>query len=473
MKNFDVTLMYQRERRQIASKGREVKNILSSKISRFSSITPTIFLMVSCLLITFILGISSYYNSFYYTVYLNGEAIGLVEDSSVVEEYKQELLSEQNKKYQSEVYSASNVSFSEPKFHAITEDNLDEVKTTMDQEIDYYAWAFLVNIDDRETVCLNNPQSYDEVLEQIKAGFLRSRVQEQNIIEIETAETVKGEWVQVEPTEIMSTEEAFAYLAPSSSNPERVMLSSRGSRSGDTQEDESGDNEDGNFINIISVEEIVEEEAIDYDTEYKYDDNMMSGESEVETSGSEGLKEIVYHITRENDREIKEEKVEEEVVEEPQTEIIVKGTKNKTYSSHDVRSGSGNFIWPIPGSYDGGGSITRGFTGAHSGVDIYASTLTNTPIVAADSGTVAAAHYDGAYGNTVVINHGSYYTVYAHCSSMEVSSGQSVSQGETIAYMGNTGRTYGRTGIHLHFEVRRNNGANWKAEDPVNPMSFF
>lgn len=89
---------------------------------------------------------------------------------------------------------------------------------------------------------------------------------------------------------------------------------------------------------------------------------------------------------------------------------------------------------------------------AHRGLDI--ATSTGTPIKAAASGTVVAAGYSGSYGNMVRISHGNgVETLYAHCSVLTVSTGQSVTQGQVIAKVGTTGHV---TGPHLHFEVRKN-----------------
>ena len=89
----------------------------------------------------------------------------------------------------------------------------------------------------------------------------------------------------------------------------------------------------------------------------------------------------------------------------------------------------------------------------HSGVDIGAPR--GTPIKAAASGTVVYSGNAGdGYGNYVIIAHANgVRTVYAHCSQLLVSRGQSVSQGSVIAKVGSTGRS---TGNHLHFEVRKN-----------------
>ncbi len=102
------------------------------------------------------------------------------------------------------------------------------------------------------------------------------------------------------------------------------------------------------------------------------------------------------------------------------------------------------------------GSITQGYYSWHRAVDIADSS--KPPIWAAAGGTVVKASsgtWGGGYGNHVIIDHGNgVQTLYAHLDYLTVSSGQTVGQGEVIGRMGNTGRVYGRTGIHLHFEVR-------------------
>ena len=88
----------------------------------------------------------------------------------------------------------------------------------------------------------------------------------------------------------------------------------------------------------------------------------------------------------------------------------------------------------------------------HAGLDIGAPE--GTPIKAAAGGTVTySGNADDGYGNYVVIAHGNgVQTVYAHCSSLLVTKGQKVSQGEIIAKVGSTGNS---TGNHLHFEIRK------------------
>ncbi|MNM92812.1 Murein hydrolase activator EnvC precursor [compost metagenome] len=88
------------------------------------------------------------------------------------------------------------------------------------------------------------------------------------------------------------------------------------------------------------------------------------------------------------------------------------------------------------------------------------------PIKASKSGKVVTASYISGYGNTVILDHGSgIQTLYAHSSSLAVSVGQTVSQGQVIAYVGSTGNS---TGPHLHFEIR----VNGQHQNPTNYLSF-
>ena len=119
-------------------------------------------------------------------------------------------------------------------------------------------------------------------------------------------------------------------------------------------------------------------------------------------------------------------------------------------------SGAG-FIWPV------NAPITSPFGWRwgrmHEGIDLGAAY--GSPIAAAAAGVVIYAGWESGYGNLVVIDHGGgLATAYGHQSRIAVSVGQSVSQGETIGYVGSTGHS---TGPHLHFEVR----VNGQAVDPL------
>jgi murein DD-endopeptidase MepM/ murein hydrolase activator NlpD len=114
-------------------------------------------------------------------------------------------------------------------------------------------------------------------------------------------------------------------------------------------------------------------------------------------------------------------------------------------------------IWPCDGVVVSGFGMRWGRM--HEGIDI--GCAYGTPNRAAASGTVIYAGWLGGYGNLVVVDHGhGLSTAYAHASSILVSVGQSVSQGQTVSLVGSTGHS---TGPHLHFEVR----VNGVAVDPL------
>jgi murein DD-endopeptidase MepM/ murein hydrolase activator NlpD len=142
------------------------------------------------------------------------------------------------------------------------------------------------------------------------------------------------------------------------------------------------------------------------------------------------------------------------------------GSRNVTYSketrSVDYSSIPANTTTPSGGKvfiYPTRGIITNGYKAGHYAIDI--ADRSKPPIWAAAGGNVikvfSNGSWNGGYGNYVVIDHGNgLQTLYAHMDSVNVVNGQWVNQGDVIGIMGNTGRVYGVTGIHLHWEVEDN-----------------
>ena len=139
-------------------------------------------------------------------------------------------------------------------------------------------------------------------------------------------------------------------------------------------------------------------------------------------------------------------------------------------TSASTTTGSGGYIWPLSGytrvsSPFGYRNCPFHGRELHGGCDIPAPG--GTPIKAAKAGVVIISTYGASYGNYVVIAHGDgTRTMYAHQSSRAVSAGQTVSQGQTIGYVGSTGSS---TGNHLHFEVWTGSSSSSR----VNPMNYF
>ena len=149
------------------------------------------------------------------------------------------------------------------------------------------------------------------------------------------------------------------------------------------------------------------------------------------------------------------------------------GSSGSGSASTKVISGkvySSGLMWPTPTL----STITSGFRTKsrpnHNGVDISGRGAYGSAIIATMGGTVykVGDHGSKSYGKFVMIDHGtingkSYVTLYAHCSAIYVSKGQTVKQGQKIAAVGSTGNS---TGPHLHFEVRVN--GNY-----TNPLNYF
>ncbi|KXG10678.1 Murein DD-endopeptidase MepM [Anoxybacillus sp. P3H1B] len=133
-------------------------------------------------------------------------------------------------------------------------------------------------------------------------------------------------------------------------------------------------------------------------------------------------------------------------------------------------SAATNKIFLMPTS----GTITQGFkAGEHFGIDI-ANSAANVKVNAAANGVVSRSYYSSnGYGNVVFIQHNingqTWETVYAHLSSRAVSVGATVSKGQFIGYMGNTGNS---TGQHLHFEVHKGLWNDSKS-NAVNPLEYL
>lgn len=131
-----------------------------------------------------------------------------------------------------------------------------------------------------------------------------------------------------------------------------------------------------------------------------------------------------------------------------------------------VRANSAPNLWPVEGPITGSfGERIDPFNGEgafHSGIDI--GSAYGQSIVAPADGIVDFADFMGGYGRAIVLDHGRGITTrYGHLASFAVFPGQHVHRGDTIGYVGASGRS---TGPHLHYEVRIN-------DVPVNPHKYL
>ena len=221
------------------------------------------------------------------------------------------------------------------------------------------------------------------------------------------------------------------------------------------------------------------EKTVAYSTVTEKDGSLYEGTRKLKTSGRNGTDRITVETVYVDGVEQSRTVVKTERIKEPVDEVYVVGTKKTTTTTKKPKtgsysytakpksnvSGSGRFTWPLPGVRTLSSKYGYRWGRLHAGVDISCGGVYGRTIVAADKGTVTTVRNSpSGYGLHVIINHGNgYTTVYAHCSAVLVSAGQTVSKGQAIAKVGNSGRS---TGPHLHFEIRKNGTA-------TNPMNYF
>ena len=208
-------------------------------------------------------------------------------------------------------------------------------------------------------------------------------------------------------------------------------------------------------LSVVVVEEKSFDETYNAPVEYVDNPGLYTGTENVIQNAQEGTHSIVALVTYVNGVETERTIIKEELTKEAVPMIIERGTLNpptyiKPVSGGSVTDGYGYRIHPIYGTYT-----------LHSGTD-WAVNM-GTAVKAAAAGVVQCAGWNGAYGYCVDIKHadGS-LTRYGHLSSIAVVYGQTVAQGEVIAYSGNTGNS---AGPHLHFEIYINGCT-------VNPVDY-
>jgi len=207
--------------------------------------------------------------------------------------------------------------------------------------------------------------------------------------------------------------------------------------------------------------------SVDFITEHQDSNMLFVGNTSTAREGENGVDRVTARVTLVNGVETGRRVIDRESVSAPVNRIVNRGTRpvpEGTISTE--RASYGKFIWPTDRSVSNVSewhSADGGYWG-HSGIDITAPF--GTHIFAGASGTVVQAGWLGGYGLTVTIDHGDgYRTLYSHASALVdgLHVGQTVIQGETIAFIGQTGTA---TGNHIHFEVIENGRR-------VNPRHFL
>lgn len=223
-------------------------------------------------------------------------------------------------------------------------------------------------------------------------------------------------------------------------------------------------------VTIVHEEEVVEKISNKYKTEYQDDNSMYAGSTKVIQTGSNGVSKVTEKIQFKNGDITQLFITKSEEITPTINQVIARGTKTYPSSSYTyINHGNEDWYWPTVSPY----VITSGFGWRwgkhHNGIDISGCGF-GSPVYAASDGVVvdvySSCSNQGYYGNNcgrqwgnyirISVNGGEYTLIYAHLrNDVKVRIGDTVTRGQQIGTMGNSGSS---TGTHLHFGILDANG---------------
>lgn len=412
-----------------------------------------------------------------YVVTVDGADVGLVKSQSVFEQVETRVESRASDilGYEYSLDHEVSYDFALAKRGELTP--VAELESYLFDTIDEVIKGYSLTVDGQFIGAVQDRAELDALLDEIKAPYVN-----ENTVTAEFVQPVRvaGEYL---PASVEQDQEAMFSTLTANTNGETVYEVVKGDtfmaiaqRNNMTMQELQELNPDINinrlyigqlltvkeeipFLSVQTTENVTYEEEIACPVEEVPDNSMYQGESRVLDAGVPGTASVEASVTYVNGKEIGRDILSTETITEPTVRVVAVGTKERPSWYPN-----GYFIWPVQGRINSsfGWRSIFGSYSYHGGIDIKASY--GQSIKAADGGTVIFAGYKGSYGNLVIIDHGNgKVTYYGHNSSLCVSAGDKVYQGQTIAKAGSTGRS---TGVHCHFEVRING-------TQVNPLSYL
>jgi murein DD-endopeptidase MepM/ murein hydrolase activator NlpD len=426
-----------------------------------------------------------------YYVYMDKEYVGTVSDKEVVEDILEGKVEEFKQSYTNyDLAVDSQLTYvSEQVFNSSAKTNDKEVAEIIQNKLAVQANAAALVIDGKAVAYLKSEAEADQVLNALKLKYVtqeqlteleaRKETPEEalppltenqvRLLDVSFTKEVSQNSEKVTPDKILTVDQAVNFLTKGTLEEKKYQVKEGDVLGGIASENgmemaqllsiNPGLTEDsvlkiGQELNVtflqpllqvVVVKEEMKKEVIAFESKVIEDPSMYKGDTEVEQEGSDGSSESTYKVTEQNGVRVAQEVVSQNILQEPVSYIVRKGTKVVP------SRGDGSLAWPTNGGYV---SSQMGFRWGkqHKGIDI--ARPSNPTIKAADNGVIVSAGYDNGYGNKIIIDHNNgMRTVYAHLASINVSVGQTVIKGSSIGVMGSTGDS---TGVHLHFEVYQN-----------------
>jgi murein DD-endopeptidase MepM/ murein hydrolase activator NlpD len=474
------------EGKRLKTRKLELNSIIKSLINRFgfAKVSRLSFIILAVCTVVLSLGLHDYLGNYVYIVKVNEREVGIVKSAKEVESFVAHLTNSCGNLYGMTMKPAAEVLLIK-EYRPDTKPTTDDVQAKIRQQLTFSTDAYVITVDGEPFVAVRQEEDLQRIVDELTSIYttngygtktITARIDQELAIEPSLAD----------PESILEADEVVALLTGVAPQEERhlallspsvdLIVQGNGYAPGyydlpfsliylaEKQKEDDLPIINKQDVSFTTVEEAVIREEIPFEIEQVYDDQLWVVQKEITVEGKEGLKEVVYHITRENGVEVDRTKIRESIIAEPVTQVETIGTAKVS------AVGTGRFIWPV----ESGGAITpgRGFSSWHTGIDIGAKSGTN--ILAADSGVVWFSGNGAATGNYLILYHGSFWTLYLHNSQNLVKEGDAVQQGDVIAKVGSTGNS---TGPHLHFEVRLDDGSGeWFAyyqHTPIDPLQFF
>lgn len=404
-----------------------------------------------------------------YTVYLNGDEVGMVREPEVFENSLKNIENDMSQWYDiGDLYYEQTVVYTKAPISKIAEmmDTETCKQKIYEGGFELYVKGVILYVDGQELASVGSKEDGEAVVKELTMQYSSTHENEKLIGEAQIDQTITMEEKIIPMSQIKSVDNVVASVfgreVQSAPAENAAVLSNSAVAKTET---ELADREqvmtafsidkdkfktsaaatEKPLITIRTTKEIVYTQPVQYGKKIEYDAAMYEGAERIKSAGVEGEEKITAVVAYENGREISREIQNTERLRDPVDAVVVMGTMPLP----SVRS-SGSFVIPASGTVS---AIAKpGSHGPGYAVDI--ANQTGTPIYASDSGVVVLAKWYFGYGNCIIINHaGGYSTLYGHLSAYKVGVGDTVGQGQVIGSMGNTGNS---TGPHVHFAIRIN-----------------
>ncbi|WP_258358873.1 M23 family metallopeptidase [Moorella sulfitireducens] len=401
-----------------------------------------------------------------WAVMVNGNQVAVVNSRADADRIIQEILQESGAGSYQGLQVADQIDYQ--KIRVARQDIMDDraLKDILKEKLHLAAAATVITINGQPELAVRDDSTADAVLAQLKQAYLPPPGSG-DVQEVKFLEEITFEHRTARPEEILTPEEALEKLKGTATVSEEYVVKEGDSLWAIAREhgllvedikaanpELQGDRLDiGQRLKLTKGKPLLQvmvvysqevKEPVPYKVKVENNSELLRGQERVIQAGSEGERLVTYRIVTRNGVQVEKEVLQEQVLKEPLTKIVERGTRVVLASRS---GGSGRLAWPIRGTI----TSPYGYRGRefHSGMDI--GGYIGQPVGAAEAGKVTFVGYDGGYGRMITIDHGEgLVTRYAHLSGYNVRVGQQVSRGEVIGYVGVSGRT---TGPHLHFEV--------------------